>query len=75
MASKVNLAKEQYKNKKTSTASAFFPPVFDRRLCELLQVRNPRAICEIAFHSDPGGLLQGQHLAHQALNQTGEATR
>lgn len=41
---------------------------------ERFQVRNPRAISEFALHSDPGGLLQRKHLAHQALDQTGEAT-
>lgn len=52
----------------------FFFNVCDQRLCERSQVRNPRAIGEFALHSYPGGLLQGKHLAHQALNQTGEAT-
>lgn len=52
----------------------YFLSVFDWRLCERFQVRNTRAIREFALHSDLGSLLQRKHLAHQALDQTGEAT-
>lgn len=53
------------------TLCHFYGPNWRFTVC-LLQVRNSCAICEFTLQPDPGGLLQGQHLAHQALNQTGK---